>query len=473
MIRKFVNRREELEFLERAFREDGLKVVILYGRRRVGKTEIINQFCKNKPHIYFLADKRGTLINSREFAAKSARYFDDLTPEVQNFDDVFDYISKRLKNRRVIIAIDEFSHLVEKDDSIPSVFQKIVDEHLKETKLYLIFCGSSISMMEKGVLSYKSPLYGRRTGQWKITPLKFRDSWLFLPKYSLEEFIRAFSVVGNIPAYLLQFDDSVSVYTNIKNRILKKGNLLYEETEFILREELREPSVYMSIIGAITAGMTRVTEIANRCYMNAKDIPKYLRVLQKLHIIHRVTPVTERRPETKKAIYQVSDNFFRFWFRFVYPSRSDLESGQTDIVFSRIRAEFDSYVGRIFEQVCKEFLIDANNRGHLPFHFTNIGRWWHKDNEIDIIALDRETKEILFTECKWSNKRVGIKTYRELKEKSKLVNWFNDERKEYFAIFSRSGFKPELRNKDVLLFDLNDIKKSMSKKGGKEGNKGP
>jgi AAA+ ATPase superfamily predicted ATPase len=192
MIRKFVDRKEELEFLEREFTDTGLKVIILYGRRRVGKTELINQFCKDKPHIYFLADKRGTQINAREFAAHLARYFNDITPEVRNFDDAFIYILKRTEDRKLIVAIDEFAYLVEKDDSIPSVFQKIVDVHLKGTNTYLILCGSSISMME-GILGYRSPLYGRRTGQWKVTPLRFKDSWSFLPRYSLEEFIEAFS----------------------------------------------------------------------------------------------------------------------------------------------------------------------------------------------------------------------------------------------------------------------------------------
>jgi len=466
MIRKFINRKEELEFLERTFREDGLKVVILYGRRRVGKTELINQFCRDKPHIYFLADKRGTLVNAREFAVKSARYFNDVVPEVRNFDDIFGYILKRAGSRKIIVAIDEFSYLVEKDDSIPSVFQKIVDEHLKGTNVYLILSGSSISMMEKGVLSYESPLYGRRTGQWKITPLRFRDSWLFLPEYSIEEFIEAFSVVGNIPAYLIQFNGSVDIYRNMEDRILGRGNPLYEEVEFILREELREPSVYMSIIEAIANGMTRVTEIANRCYMDAKDIPKYLRVLQRLHLVQRVIPVTEVKPKTKKAVYRISDNFFRFWFRFVYPNRGDVEGGEVDSVLSKIKAEFDSYVGRVFEQVCEEFLWELNRKAGLPFHFNKIGNWWghyrehgmRKEIEIDLVALNEDTKEILFTECKWSNKRVGIKTYHELREKSKLVNWHNDERKEYFALFSKTGFTPELRKEDVLLFDLKDFK---------------
>jgi AAA+ ATPase superfamily predicted ATPase len=466
MIRKFVNRKEELEFLEREFMDTGLKVIILYGRRRVGKTELINQFCKDKPHIYFLADKRGTAINAREFAANSARYFNDITPEVRNFDDAFIYILKRTEDRKLIVTIDEFAYLVEKDDSIPSVFQKIVDVHLKGTNTYLILCGSSISMME-GILGYRSPLYGRRTGQWKVTPLRFKDSWSFLPRYSLEEFIEAFSVVGNIPAYLLQFDDSADIYENIEKGILRRGNPLYDEVEFILRAELREPSVYMSVVEAIANGATKVTEIANRCYINAKDIPKYLQVLQRLQLVQRVVPITERKTKTKKAIYQISDNFFRFWFRFVYPNRSDVEGGEVDRALSKIRAEFNLYVGRIFEQVCREFLEEVNHRAGLPFHFTKIGNWWghfredgvRKEIEIDIVALNEDTRDILFAECKWLNKKVGINTYHNLMEKSTRVEWHLDKRKEYFALFSKAGFTPELKKENIILFDLKEIEK--------------
>jgi AAA+ ATPase superfamily predicted ATPase len=466
MIRKFVNRKEELEFLEREFMDTGLKVIILYGRRRVGKTELINQFCKDKPHIYFLADKRGTAINAREFAANSARYFNDITPEVRNFDDAFIYILKRTEDRKLIVTIDEFAYLVEKDDSIPSVFQKIVDVHLKGANTYLILCGSSISMME-GILGYRSPLYGRRTGQWKVTPLRFKDSWSFLPRYSLEEFIEAFSVVGNIPAYLLQFDDSADIYENIEKGILRRGNPLYEEVEFILRAELREPSVYMSVVEAIANGVTKVTEIANRCYINAKDIPKYLQVLQRLQLVQRVVPITERKTKTKKAIYQISDNFFRFWFRFVYPNRSDVEGGEVDRALSKIRAEFNLYVGRIFEQVCREFLEEVNHRAGLPFHFTKIGNWWghfredgvRKEIEIDIVALNEDTRDILFAECKWLNKKVGINTYHNLMEKSTRVEWHLDKRKEYFALFSKAGFTPELKKENIILFDLKEIEK--------------
>jgi AAA+ ATPase superfamily predicted ATPase len=227
----------------------------------------------------------------------------------------------------------------------------------------------------------------------------------------------------------------------------------------------------MSVVEAIANGVTKVTEIANRCYMNAKDIPKYLQVLQRLQLVQRVVPVTERKPKTKKAIYQISDNFFRFWFRFVYPNRSDVEGGEVDRALTKIRAEFNPYVGRIFEQVCREFMVELNHRAGLPFLFTKIGNWWghfredgvRKEIEIDIVALNEDTRDILFAECKWQNKKVGITTYHNLMEKSTRVEWHNDKRKEYFALFSKAGFTPELKKENVILFDLKEIEKHMGR----------
>lgn len=211
---------------------------------------------RSKDSLYFLADKRGTELNSQRFAREAAPYLQDVPPAVQNFDDVFAYIVRRRPN--LTVAIDEFSYLVERDETIFSVFQLIVDEVLKGDSL-LILCGSSISMMEKGTLSYRSPLYGRRTGQWLIEPLKFKDVLKFFSHYTFSQIIEAFSIAGNIPAYIIKLDDSKSVFENIQEKILKKGTFLYEEVEFLLRGELRDPSRYSSILEAAGGGATRLT----------------------------------------------------------------------------------------------------------------------------------------------------------------------------------------------------------------------
>ena len=453
----FVDRERETHFLEDIYNQKGTRIVILYGRRRVGKTEIIKTFLKGKDSIYFLADKRGTESNARRFAGEAAYHFKDVPPDVHNFDQVFSYITKRTE--KIVIAVDEFSYLVEKDDAIPSVFQLIADEIIRKRDFMVILCGSSISMMEKGTLSYKSPLYGRRTGQWLVEPLKFKDVSKFFTEYTFSQIIEAFSVVGNIPAYILKFDDSVPVIENIQEKILRKGTFLHEEIEFLLRGELRDPSRYSSVLEAMGKGAARMTEIAQKSHISVRDLPKYLRTLQNLHLIEKVQPITEKKG--KKTIYKISDQFFHFWFRFIYHNMSYLESGNVDYIMERIRKDFNSFVGLSFERICREALQELNYHKKL-FTFLDVGTWWghyrdkegRKEMEIDNIALNGETKDILFAECKWKDKVHAEKVLHSLKEKSKHVSWFNTSRKEHFAIFAKSFSEyPD----DCLCFDLEDL----------------
>ena len=459
---KFINREDELTFLEDIYSQKGMKVIILYGRRRVGKTEIIKTFLKGKDSLYFLADKRGTELNAQRFAREAAQYFQDVPPDVHNFDDVFIYIVKRRPS--LVVAIDEFSYLVERDETIPSVFQLIVDEVLKGDYL-LVLCGSSISMMEKDTLSYRSPLYGRRTGQWLVNPLKFGDVLKFFSHYTFSQVIEAFSVVGNIPAYIIKLDDSKSVFENIQEKILKKGTFLYEEVEFLLRGELRDPSRYSSILEAVGGGATKLTEISHKSHVSTKDLPKYLKVLQNLHLTERIRPVTEKRG--KKTIYRISDQFFHFWFRFVHQNISYLESGNTDYIMGLIKRDFNSFVGLSFEKICKEALHELNNQRGLPFLFSTLGTWWgyyrdeqrRKEVEIDGVGLNEGTRDILFAECKWKDNVNAEKVLDELKEKSKYVNWFNKTRKEHFVIFGKSFSD---RTEDCLCFDIKDLENIFS-----------
>jgi AAA+ ATPase superfamily predicted ATPase len=456
-MNRFIDREKELEFLEEKFRnERGL--IILYGRRRVGKTELIKQFCKNKEHIYFLADKRGTLLNAERFASVAAEHFGDLPPKVKNFDDVFQYIAKRLNEKKIVIAIDEFSYLVEKDDSIPSVFQLIWDEILKDKKVMLILCGSLVSMMEE-LLAYKSPLYGRRTAQWKLLPLKFSDAKNIFPNYSIEGKVKVYSILGGIPFYLNLFDGKKDVFANIEEKILTKGEILYEEVEFLLREELRDYSSYFSILEAIARGNSKLSEIANFSRIQAKDLPKYLSVLMKLDIVEKIYPITEKRT-TKRTIYKIKDNFFDFYFRFVYPFKNDLELGNTKKVIEVIKKEFNSFIRKKFEEISREFLYEMNLKGALPFRFSNIGTWWEKDKEIDIVALNKEEKKILFCEVKWQdiNKNEAEKIFENLKEKAEEVKWFNKARKEYFCLIAKEiKDKKDFQEKGYLVFDLKDF----------------
>jgi len=242
MILKFINRNEELEFLEERYRRKNFEFFVIYGRRRVGKTELIKNFLKDKKNIYFLSDKSGTERNVERFKKKIAEYFNEPVIATNDIEEVFSYFVERI-DEKVVIVFDEFSYLLEKDDAISSIFQVICDELLKGKNIFLILCGSSISMMESEALSSKSPLYGRKTGHIKLIPIRFRYFKDFFPNNKIEKNIEFYAILDGIPFYLEKFSDKKSVFENIKEQILDKKGGLYEEVEFLLKEELREPDI--------------------------------------------------------------------------------------------------------------------------------------------------------------------------------------------------------------------------------------
>ena len=458
MNQQFIDRDEELEFFAQRFASPLPEFIILYGRRRIGKTEIIKQFIKNKKAIYFLADRRPEAENIKELQKNMAEFLKDSLFErakFENYIELFKEFADKAGNQRFILVIDEFSYLMESNKAIDSIFQKIWDEHLRKTKIFLILCGSSISMMES-LMEHKNPLYGRRTGQWKVEMLKFKDARKFLPKYDAENQIKAFSILDGIPQYLLQFDDKKSLTENLKERVFNKGSFLHIEPEFLLREELREPRNYFAILKSISFGNTTFGEIANHTQLDKTLISKYLDTLATLHLIEKIYPVTSRKEKARDTRYKIRDNFFDFWFKFIYPHKEDIEESKAGMIAHLMNTEFNAYVGRKFEAICTEFLIEGNRKNLALFKIEKIGNWWHKDNEIDIIALNESKKEILFCECKWQDKVDAKKISAELKEKAKFVDWKNDKRKEHYAIFAKS-FKEKIKEPNLMLFDLRDL----------------
>lgn len=271
--------------------------------------------------------------------------------ELGSYFELFSEFAKRTKER-VVFVIDEFQYLMESNAAVPSIFQKIWDEVLANTNIFLIICGSSISIMET-LMGYKNPLYGRRTGQWMMEMLKFKDAMKFLPRYGLGEQIEVFSILDGIPLYLKQFDDSKSIMENIQEKILEKGNFLNIEPDFLLKEELREPRNYFLILKAISFGNTKFGEIVNYTQLDKTLVSKYLDNLVVLRIIEKMYPVGTEKERVRDARYKLSDNFFSFWFRFVYPNRSDIERGEVAAVMALIKKDLNSFVGRKFEKVCK------------------------------------------------------------------------------------------------------------------------
>ncbi len=452
MVQHFVNRETELEFLERKYAEDAPGLIVIYGKRRVGKTELIKKFLENKKGVYLLCTKDSTEENIKESKQKFSEltgkeYF--LKLETSSFLDIFRYLAEETRGTKAAIIIDEFPYLIELNAGVVSVFQKIWDEVLVNTKIFLVICGSSIGMMETEVLGYRSPLYGRRTGEWKVEPLKFRDLKNFFKDYNIEELVKMWAVCGGTPFYLSKMHPDLPVEENIRQNIIKKGEILYNEPQVLLKEEFREPRTYMLILKYLSLGYNTHGELSTVTGLEKGNLSKYLAVLEETHIIKYMLPLGQR----KRGIYALNDQFFNFWFRFVYPNLSDLEIGLVDEVFSRIWRDLNAYYGLSFENLIVE---EMKLKRIPPLYFSEIRKWWHKDREIDIVALNEDTNEIVFCECKWQDEADAGKILYELKEKSRFVRWHDDKRKESYAIFAKS-FREKIKEPDLLLFDLKDM----------------
>jgi len=454
---KFVNRGDELKFLNMKWMSSQAQLIIIYGKRRVGKTELAIQFAKNKPHIYFLCERIASQNELKKFTQSLADYFKDEFLPKDGFNDwetAFKYISAR--KEKLVLIIDEFPYLAETDKSIPSVFQKAWDMYLKNSQIYLILLGSSISMMEETTLFYKAPLYGRRTGQIFLKPFGFKDVKKFFPKKSFDKILNIYSTVGGTPPYLLKFRDKKYIDA-VKQEILRKGQPLYEEVEFLLREELKEPRNYFVILEALSLGKTKLSEIINETGFDKSMVSRYISILDSLQITRKEIPVTEKIPEkSRKGIYFIDDNFFNFWFRFVFRRRALLEENRTNEVLREISKILPQFLARNYEKIAVEILQEAINNKKIPLNFEKIGRWWDKNEEIDIVATNSRTNEILFGEVKWTNKKIGTNIYEDLKIKSQRVEWGKNKQKKYFALFGKNGFTENMiklaRKEKIYLF---------------------
>lgn len=457
---RFINRENELRFLEEKWRTPGPQLIVLWGKRRVGKTELIKEFMKNKPSVYFLSESTSEKEQLIKFSRAIGEFFKESLLQTRGFnewEEAFRYLKE--KNQKIVVIVDEFPYLIQSNKAIPTIFQKGWDEYLSKSRIYLVLLGSSISMMEREVLGHRAPLFGRRTGQWQLTPMAFHEISDFRRGKTFEDRIMHYSLAGGIPAYWLQFSKENDFYTNLKEKALRKGEFLYNEVEFLLREELREPRYYFALLQAIAQGKRKLSEIVNATGLSQAIANKYLGVLTDLKIVERELPITEEKPlKSKKGLYRISDEFFNFWFRFIFPWRGELEVGRVDDVLSKIKRGMSQYISFVYEKVARETIWRFTD---LFFPFEKAGKWWEKNEEIDIVATNSELNSILFGEVKWSNKPVGIDIYENLKLKAQRVFWGKRGRKEFYCLFSKSGFTEAMlkraKKEDIRLFVDNKI----------------
>ena len=459
-MEKFYCREEELRKLNKRYHAGDFECIIIYGRRRVGKTTLINEFCKDKPTIFFSA-LNTTEIENLESLSKSIMNYErpdmDVTPEFKTYDAALDELTALATHERIVFVIDEYPYLAKAKPSISAMLQHIIDHKWNNSKMFLILCGSSMSFMEDQVLGQESPLYGRRTGQFKIAPLDYKESAVFHPDLSNEDNALIYGITGGVPHYINKLGVKESVDEALLDNLFDRSSYLYEEPANLLKQELREPAIYNAIITAIAQGASRINDIALKTGQENSVVSKYLGTLIDLGIVKKETPVTEKIG--KKTIYELADNFFRFWYRFVPANMSAIDSGRIQKSYANsIKKNLPDYMGLTFEHMCRDYLLYYEK--DLPIELNQVGQWWGTDNknkkqvQIDIVGTPVEGDEYIIGSCKYRNEKIGL-------DELEYAQVFGKGKKYYYYIFSKGGFTEGLiqaKNRgEVKLIGLDDL----------------
>lgn len=446
----FVGRKRELDKLNTLYAGDSFEFAVVYGRRRVGKTTLIREFLKDKESVYYMAVEGTKKENLRGLSAAFLMQGKNNAPAAESYVEFRDYEAALAyidllagEHRRIVIAIDEYPYLAASYPTISSLVQKHIDECWKDSRLFLILCGSSMSFMEEQVLGYKSPLYGRRTAQFKIRPFTFWEAGEMLKDYSAQDRALLYGVTGGIPEYLSRIDGTKDVHENIIRLFFDESGRLFEEPINLMKQELREPMTYHSIISAIASGASRLNEIATKTGLESGGCSNQLSSLIALQIVKKEVPMTQNA-NSRSTLYSLEDSMYLFWYRFVRPNSSSIMCGVGRQIYETVvMPQNDDFMGRIFETICRQYLFLPEIYGKLPFPIGQIGRWWgnnaraRRQEEIDLMAMSGET--VLFGECKWRNEKIGRQVVERLLERGELFQY----PEKYYYIFSKTGFKEE------------------------------
>lgn len=463
--RRFIDRIDELNTLENEYNRTDASFVIVYGRRRVGKTALISEFLSRHDcfKLYYLATQESEEQNLKAFRTLASEFLGNDLIKDSNADwlKIFSLIAEYPTDKRKIIVIDEFQYIGKAAPGFPSIIQKVWDTLLKDSDVMLILCGSLVTLMKQQTLDYSSPLYGRRTAQIKLKQIRFPFYQDFYSGKNENELIPFYAVTGGVPKYIETFRDSESVEEGIENYILNQQSYLYEEPYFLLQNEVSEIGSYFSLIKAIAMGNTKLSDISSYLGIKQTNIPKYLKTLMDLDLVEREVPVTENNPEkSKSGLYRITDNFIAFWFKFVYPYRLFLERGEKEYVLEQIKKMFvQNYVSFVYEDICREKMWEYSANNLWNFRFDRLGRYWGQVcGETDILALDTIGNNMIIGECKYSESAKGLTVLHSIREKAAALEKKTNCKCQSYIIFSTSGFTKGLeeeseRDSSIILVD--------------------
>ena len=451
---QFVDREFELDQLTDCYESDSAEFVVIYGRRRLGKSELVRQSIADRDDAVYYQAVESTAQNQLEqFVDTATATF----PSIGNVRRDWEVLLESLGEEEAIVIIDEFPFLIEEDDSLPSRIQRVWDLHLQDTEMTLVLVGSSIGVMENKVLSGSAPLYGRRTATIDLEPLSMADARQFFPDDDPETAVTAWSIYGGTPYYLQTIDAEQPLATNVQRSILSERGLLYSEPEFLLRTELRQPNTYFSILRALAHGRRTPNEIAGMAGVESQSLSTYLQKLRRLRLVERHIPVTASPTTSKRGRYRIAAPLFRFWFRFVYGNQDQLRLLGDDAYEELVAPELADYVSPLFERLCQRALPTLVDR-----QFRDVGQWWYKEHELDVLGLTDEG--LVAGECKFTSSPVSEGVLSDLERTTAEVQWSDRpaNAETLYVLFSRSGYTDDLERvaetrDDVVLFDLPDL----------------
>lgn len=454
----FYSRKTELKLIQDKLESPYFEFIVLYGRRRVGKTALLQEALKTRPAIILIANQEPEHLALDRFSQAILA----VRPELKSILSTFESWDKALSyvfENHLTLVIDEFPYLASAYPRILTLVQNTIDRYHLTSQSKLILCGSSMSFMERQILGYESPLYGRRTAQIKLKPFTFYDAKPFFSHFPLIDQFMAYSIFGGIPYYLVFLQRHETLRDAIIDLLLRPTGHLYEEPANLLLQELREPAQYNSLIDAIASGYSKSNEITTKVQMDSGKSAKYLKILQDLHLVEKSYP--DQSEKKNKAVYSIIDPLFRFWYRYIPKYRNFIEMGRSEYLYDEIiDKDLSHYMGIAFEEICKQFMLRHLVSTEYPWKIIDIKGWWgnnpkeQREEEIDLIGWSNQPT--LFCECKWRNEKTGLKTYQDLKRKSLILN----PTPEYYVLFSKSGFTDELihlRDKGLYLIDLEKL----------------
>lgn len=473
---KFVDRQMELSLLDDLCQRKGSQFLILYGRRRIGKTRLLTHWLQQREekHFFWVATQTSAVNQLRHFSQALLSFLNpkariEPTFSYASWEAAFEEVQRAAEGERFIVILDEFTYLLQSNSEVSSILQHIWDHKLKgKTNIFLILTGSLAGMLQRHILEYKAPLYGRATARLRLGALSFGALKELYPNFSTDQRVAAYAIAGGVPAYLELFDDHLTIGENLRQRIVTPINAMFGDAVFLLHEQLGEPNNYMAIIEAIAAGEHALSDIAELAGIARTNVSKYLGVLQDLGYVARRVPATVRRPEkSRKGRYVITDPYMRFYFRFLYPNVDFIERGMQEQAISLMTDHLADFIGtHTFEELCRDWISTQGDSGNLPLLPERVGSFWSRDAQVDVVGINWKTKDILLGECKWTREDVSRGVIRDLIGKSEHVvpagNWYT-----HYVFFARHGFtrpaQKEAEKYQALLVTLDCLESDLEK----------